>query len=95
MDPFFVLDLPLDATDEQVEQRYRELAARFPPDRRPGVFDEVSRAYQALRDARSRVATRLFYFDERGSSLAEGVAFELRREERRRLGEAELAELLR
>ena len=61
MDPFFVLDLPLDATDEQVEERYRELVARFPPDRRPGIFSEIRSAYHALKDARGRVAARLFF----------------------------------
>lgn len=65
MYPFFVLDLSPQASDEDVENRYRELVKRYPPDIHPRQFATVRKAYEAVRTQRSRLETRLFYFDER------------------------------
>jgi hypothetical protein len=73
MYPFFVFDLPEDTDDAAVAERYRQLVAAFPPDRAPEAFDAVRQAWEGLRDARARVATRLFYFDLTGESLAQAL----------------------
>lgn len=69
MNPFYVLGLPHDASDEQVTQRYHELLRRYPPDVAPAQFQTLRAAYEAVRDEEARLHTRLFYFDAR----AEGV----------------------
>jgi hypothetical protein len=48
-----LFDLPMDATVEQIHQRYRELALAFHPDRRLGdteLMQEINLAYQRLLD---------------------------------------------
>ena len=64
MYPFYVLDLPHDVTDAQVEARYHELVARYPPDRAPAQFQLVRRAYEALTTKDKRLSTMLFYLDD-------------------------------
>jgi len=64
MYPFFVLDLPHDCTDQDVEDRYHALLLRFPPDVAPDQFTLIRAAYEALRDERQRLSTRLFYHDD-------------------------------
>lgn len=71
MDPFFVLDLGPDATDAEVEARYRELLAHMPPDGDPARFTTLRSAYEALRTPRGRVDAWLFHFDSTGDALLE------------------------
>jgi DnaJ-class molecular chaperone len=94
MYPFFILDLPRDASDEDVDRRYHELLRKYPPDRAPEEFREIRRAFEALRDRRARLRVRLFHFDETGRRLLEAHPPWSERE-RRRLSVAELADLLR
>ncbi len=95
MYPFYVLDLPEDATDAQVEARYQALVRRSPPDRDPARFTLLRRAYEALRTARGRVEARLFYLDEKGTALTEDFPTWASGTPRRRLSPAELASLLK
>ncbi len=95
MYPFLVLDLPHDTTDRKVAKRYQELVERYPPDRAPEVFMAIRRAYEALRDERSRLDAILFYFDGKGSSLRDASLPLTGGGERRRLEPGELARLLR
>ena len=58
LDPFQVLGVPQDASEEAVRARYLELVKQFPPDREPDKFREVRAAYEATKDALS-MAPRL------------------------------------
>ena len=64
-DPYAVLGLDADATDEQVEHAYRRLMAKFHPDRQSGAGDaqrehadkrarDINRAYDRIRASRRR-----------------------------------------
>jgi hypothetical protein len=95
MDPFYVLGVPEDATDEEVEARYQALLRRHAPDRDPEGFRVLRRAYEALRTPRGRIEARLFYVDERGAALTEDFPRWCATTPRPRLSPAELAALLR
>lgn len=71
MYPFLVLGLPETASDAQVEARYHQLVRQHPPDRDASAFATVRAAYDALRDPRSRAATRLFHIDRDPEALTQ------------------------
>lgn len=94
MYPFLIFDLDPDASDEQVEARYRELVVQSPPDRDPEGFAEVRKAYESLADHRRRLRSWLFHFDDHGRSLT-STALGAAGRPRRRLAADELAALVR
>jgi DnaJ-class molecular chaperone len=52
-DPYKILGLPNDATEEQIKKKYKKLALQFHPDKNPDPssaekFSEISEAYKAL-----------------------------------------------
>ncbi|SLM33205.1 hypothetical protein MTBBW1_950003 [Desulfamplus magnetovallimortis] len=55
-----VLNIPLDASDEQIRKRYLELVKKYPPEREPQQFQKINSAYEEIKDQRSRVKSRLF-----------------------------------
>lgn len=59
-DPYEVLELPADASEEMIRQRYLELVRQFPPDRAPERFTAIRSAYEALHDPVRRLRTELF-----------------------------------
>lgn len=59
-DPYRILDLPADADNEAVRERYLELVRRWPPDHAPEKFVAVRQAYEQLRDRDARLRYRLF-----------------------------------
>jgi curved DNA-binding protein CbpA len=59
-DPYEVLGLPCDSTDEQIRRRYLELVRQHPPDRDPERFAKVRAAYDRLRDPVVRLESQLF-----------------------------------
>jgi curved DNA-binding protein CbpA len=67
VDPYVVLQLPSDADEATVRQRYLELVRQFPPDRAPERFVEIREAYESLRDPVRRLEQRLFDIDTRDS----------------------------
>ena len=62
-DPYSVLGLTPDASDEEVKRAYRALAKKYHPDTNPGEetaaekFKEASDAYAVLSDAEKRKMT--------------------------------------
>ena len=54
MDPFTVLDLPLNCTDEEVRSRYHLLLRKYTPEQCPEQFQQIHQAYQALATAAKR-----------------------------------------
>jgi len=95
MYPFFLFGLNHHATDELVRSRYRELLVMYPPDTEPELFAMVQRAYQALIDERSRVRTRLFYFDQTGRCLSEQYPKWLKSRPRSRMNAEQLSSLIK
>ena len=59
-DPYSVLGLPLDSSDEQIRRRYLELVRTHTPERAPERFAAVREAYEKLRDPVVRLRFRLF-----------------------------------
>jgi DnaJ-class molecular chaperone len=58
-DPFTVLGVGQDDGDEAIKQRYLALVRAHPPDREPERFQEVRRAFEAIRGERERLAVEL------------------------------------
>jgi curved DNA-binding protein CbpA len=71
-DPFTVLGVDEDADDAEIRRRYLALVRDHPPDREPERFREIRAAYEALGDARKRLATRLLRTNE--AALARLIA---------------------
>ena len=61
MNPFLALDVPVDATDEQVRSAYQNLLRRYPPEHRPREFQIIQEAYQATRTSADRMRWQLFH----------------------------------
>lgn len=59
-DPYKVLGVSPDASDEEIKKAYRELAKRYHPDRNPGneaaaqKMNEINAAYDAIKDGTAR-----------------------------------------
>ncbi len=50
LDPFGVLGLPSDASEEVVRARYLELVKKHPPDREPEKFQSIQDAYDLAKN---------------------------------------------
>lgn len=61
-EPFEVLGLGPDPSEEEVRRRYLDLVRQFPPDRSPQRFAEIRHAYDQLRDPVARLQQRIFLF---------------------------------
>jgi curved DNA-binding protein CbpA len=59
-DPYAILDLPADASDETIRRRYLELVKQFSPEHHPDKFAQIRQAYESLRDRETRLRYRLF-----------------------------------
>ena len=59
-DPYTVLDLVLDSTDEVIRRRYLQLVRTYTPERAPERFAAIREAYDKLRDPVSRLRYRVF-----------------------------------
>ncbi|MBF0258622.1 MAG: J domain-containing protein [Desulfamplus sp.] len=57
---FLVLDLPMDASDQEIRKKYLELVKTFTPEKFPVQFQKVTAAYESVKNQRSRVKSRLF-----------------------------------
>ena len=60
IDPYEVLGVSADATEEQIRQRYLALVREFPPEQEPKRFAEIRAAYDQLRDPVASLERRLF-----------------------------------
>jgi curved DNA-binding protein CbpA len=61
MNPFVVLDLPPDCTDEQVRDAYHRLLRQYPPETFPVEFQAIQEAANALKTERDRWRVHLFH----------------------------------
>ncbi len=57
---YLILDLPPDADDETIRQRYLALVRTHTPESDPVTFRRITAAYEAVKDERRRIASRLF-----------------------------------
>jgi DnaJ-class molecular chaperone len=89
-----ILGLPDDATDAEIRSRYLELVKKYPPEKAPVRFQQITEAYEAVRTQHKRIEGKLFGY---GSSTA-GYADQLQmlvdavEFKRRRVGLGELFE---
>ena len=67
-DPFLILGVDEDASDDEIKQRYLALVRSFPPDREPERFQTYRAAFEALRTERDRLAAKLLA--QHGGALA-------------------------
>ncbi len=58
-DPFSVLGVDEDASDDEIKRRYLALVRDFPPDREPERFQTYRAAFEALHTERRRLAAKL------------------------------------
>ena len=58
--PYLVLGLSPSATGEEIRRRYLELVRAHRPGEDPERFQQITGAYEALKDERARVRTALF-----------------------------------
>jgi len=63
-DPYTVLGLPMEADDETIRRRYLQLVRDHPPERDPGKFAQIRKAYDSLKNLETRLHHRLFEADE-------------------------------
>ena len=69
MDPFAVLNLPVECTDKQVREAYQRLLRKFPPETHPRQFQAINAAYIALREERTRWQTFFQHADPASGPL--------------------------
>lgn len=71
IDPYIELNLtPDQATDETVREAYMKGLRAHPPDREPDKFERIRRAYEMIKDEKSRIELKLFGLEEKQSFLA-------------------------
>src|ERR1700757_5279828 len=58
-DPFSILGVDENASDEEIKRRYLALVRDFPPDREPERFQIYRAAFEALQTERQRLAAKL------------------------------------
>lgn len=58
--PFHVLDLPDDTSDEAVKKAYLRLVRQYPPERDPDRFQEIRSAFETIASQRDRLRFQLF-----------------------------------
>ncbi len=71
MNPYLVLKVPLNADDQQIRRAYLEAIKRATPDTHPQRFQEVSQAYESIKDEPSRLKFYLFNRCSPGDSPAD------------------------
>ncbi|MCZ6730685.1 MAG: J domain-containing protein [Gammaproteobacteria bacterium] len=62
-DPYLILGVTRDASDETIHQAYLEAIRRCPAEQDPDTFQAVRAAYELIRTRRSRLDYELFNTD--------------------------------
>ena len=89
---FLTLGLSPDASDERIREAYIRLVKKHPPEKDPDRFQAINKAYEAIKDKRTRVRTRIFSPLEGGELEGELLSLARAGEIRRR--RATLSELV-
>ena len=78
---FLILDLPMNSSDEQIRKKYLKLIKENRPENAPEQFRKIQAAYEAVKDRRSRIKTKLFAaftnseIDETLQTVAQSIKF--------------------
>ena len=56
---YLTLNLPMDATDAEIRERYLQLVRQFPPEKEPERFQRITEAFEGIKDVRRRVYSHL------------------------------------
>ena len=84
---YWVLGLSPAASQEEIRQRYLQLIRTHPPSRNPERFQQITAAYEALKDVRSRVESAIFGMAQYGDfELALAALVQARPAERKTPG---------
>jgi curved DNA-binding protein CbpA len=68
MNPFLVLGVQRGAGDAEIRQAYLDAVKQAPPESDPERFASLNRAYEAIKDEKSRIRHALFGQDCPGNS---------------------------
>jgi curved DNA-binding protein CbpA len=71
MNPYLILRVSPRASDAEIRRAYLEGIRKFPPEREPERFQAISRAYEQIRDERSRLNYLLFDRTPSGATPSE------------------------
>ena len=63
IDPFIILAVPPDATDEAIRHAYLEQVRRYPAERDAERFQRIRAAYEQIKTRRERMSYYLFCTD--------------------------------
>ncbi len=58
--PYLILGLEPDATQEEIRARYLQLVKQHPPSRSPRHFEQISAAYERIKDERLRIRELIY-----------------------------------
>ncbi|MCE2448415.1 MAG: DnaJ domain-containing protein [Candidatus Latescibacteria bacterium] len=84
---YWVLGLSPAASQEEIRQRYLQLIRTHPPSQSPERFQQITAAYEALKDDRSRVESAIFGMAQYGDfELALAALVQARPAERKTPG---------
>jgi curved DNA-binding protein CbpA len=62
-DPYLILRVPRDATDEQIHQAYLKAVRECPAERDPQAFQAIRSAYETIKTQKLRLEYALFNTD--------------------------------
>lgn len=62
--PYDILDVAEQATDAEIKQAYLQKVKQFPPDHYHQQFQQIHKAYEAIKDLSSRTKYALFTVPE-------------------------------
>ncbi|QTA82138.1 DnaJ domain-containing protein [Desulfonema limicola] len=57
---YLVLNVPFDASDEDIRNRYLQMVKKHTPENDPERFRKITEAYEAIQTERKRIASKLF-----------------------------------
>ena len=78
MDPFEVLGVNKDTTDEQIRAAYLGLVRRYPPETHQRRFADISEAYETIKTEKLRLNYLLFSKDAHGSRPLDALVTQVR-----------------
>ncbi len=81
---FLALGISEDASDERIREAYLSMVKKHPPERDPERFQKIDRAYEAIKDKRARVKTKMFSWANQKDCEARLMEFANSRPVRRR-----------
>ena len=78
MNPYFILGVSPDANDQQIRQAYLAAIKEATPDTHPARFQEVSQAYESIKDESRRLNSYLFQIRAEADSPFDALLRSLR-----------------